>query len=529
MTPNKKARPWLYFSPSLMKTFSVGPTPSTVEVYVHNYHEHFEKTLERMTISNRIKAVHTTATKNIKQAMEKYKEKVAVIEKQYLNLLMNNNLPLEVAKERYKRLYIQNVEKGDTPISKTINMFTQMSPDTVRSLKKTIEKYTGTTKPLTKKQALSQMLFYSQDAIKKIGDLINAIDEERMRASHKDFSETNIEAVQKRKKHIENLSALIAKDDQGLAKELKEVDTIGDLQKIIGKIRKRYLGEVFEPLVGLYLNDFQRMMARGMVEITGKKIPGVSYTLVGDIRGELKDSVYTTDVITKMGTMKIGVDVKSGSHLYSKSTQSVGSQYKLIANILLDNTQFKEFFGNLNTSDPDLLKEIAYILVNMTVFQQADVGLEQSENIVEIEKGLKFLTMLTGIMDFLMEYVKTFDNIYRKQILIIAGKDVFFLTDLIDMLISMVQQLKFGSGSLFGGFTEYKAETTGRIDLNAHKHLLKEKREVMAKDKIKYAALLSHLRGGTMKKIAQTALERTTKVRISFNPSQQFKKVGSIK
>jgi hypothetical protein len=514
-----------------MKQFSVGTRPNTVEVYVHNYHQHFQQTLERMSISQRVKEVHKAASDNIKKAMEGYREKVGEVEKEYLNLLMESSMPLEVAKERYKGLYIDNLYDGDTPIKKAINMFVDMSPDTIGSLQKIMTKYAdqGGKKPLSKKQAMSHVLDYSRTATKKIGDLITNIDEERVRASHNDFTKTNKKAIKKRKQNIEKLINEISGDDKELAKKLSGVKTIKELQKLMGSIRKTYLGEVFEPLVGMYLNDFHALYLAEMSQLSDKKTPGVSYTLVGDVRGSKKDNIYTTDFLSKLGDMTIGVDVKSGAHLYSKSTQSVGSQYNLIANILLDNTKFKDFFGNLNASDPDLLKEIAYILTNMTVFQQAGIQLEQTEKITELESSLKFLTMLTGIMDFLMTYVKTFNNIYRQQILIIAGKEVFFLTDLIDMLISMVQQLKFGDSRLFGSFGEYKAETTGRIDLNAHENLLGEKREVMAKDKIKYAALFSHLRSGTMKSIATTALERTTTIKIAFNPRQQFKKVGSIK
>jgi len=507
-----------------MKQFSVGATPSTVEVYVHNYHEHFQQTIERMSIAERVQSVHIQASTNIQKAMQDYRKTVGDVEQDYLNLVMGPG----ATKEDYRKMYLQNTKLGDSKVKEVVNMFTEMSPGDLNSLKKTMENYKKSTTTFTRQEALSHVLDYSQEATKSIGDLISTISEENMRASHKDFSETNVEAIKKRKKLAADIAEELGNENSALAQKLKTVKTLGQLKSYMTDIRKHYLGEVFEILVAMNLGDFHRMFVGEMMKLKDKKIPGMSFTIVGDVRDAKKDDLFTTDFITRLGAMKIGVDVKSSSHLYGKSTQSVGSQYTLMANILLDKTKFKDFFGNLNASDPELLKEIAYILTNMTVFQQTGDALKVTDKVKQLEESLKFLTMLTGIMDFLMTYVKTFNNIYRKQILVIAGNDVFFLTDLIDMLISMVQQLKFGDKRLFGSFTEYKAETTGRVDLNAHKNLLGEKREVMAKDTIKYAALFSHLRSGTMKTIATTALERTTKISIRFNPSQQFKKVGSI-
>jgi hypothetical protein len=243
--------------------------------------------------------------------------------------------------------------------------------------------------------------------------------------------------------------------------------------------------------------------------------------LTGDMGTE---KVGVTDLVVKIGNMNVGVDVKSSAKLYTKSTQGSGYGYELSAQILLGKGGLTEFFGNLGGQDPDLMKKIAYILVNMSIFEKVE-GLKDPGKKDEAYKAMRSIVMMAAILDFLKKYIEEFDNLYRKQIVIMAGNQVYFLTDLIDMIIYMIVKIKSTSSSNYGSFAYIASKKDESVNVGEHKNLLAKKREVMKNNPVKYEVLYTRLGKSEMKKFVAPALRRTMQVRLALPLSATFAKI----
>jgi hypothetical protein len=286
-------------------------------------------------------------------------------------------------------------------------------------------------------------------------------------------------------------------------------------------LRFQHLGIMLEPLAGMFLTNFHNKTEDGLQKIVKNKEQNVTMQLTGDM-GTSK--VGVTDLVLMLGDMNVGVDVKSSAKLYTKSTQGSGYGYELTAQILLGEGGLTDFFGNLGGQDPELMKKIAYILVNMSIFEVTE-GLKDPGKKEEAYRSMRSLVMMGAIVDFIRKYIQEFDNKYRKQILIMAGNQVYFLTELIDMLVYMIKKIKSASGSAYGSFAYITSKRDESVNVGEHKNLLGKKREVMKNNSVRYETLFNSLGRSEMKKFVAPALRRTMQVRLALPLSATFAKI----
>jgi hypothetical protein len=494
-----------------MKKFKVGTKVEQVEVYVHNYQEYFLRTVERISIAKEAQASINNVASNLESAVKKYQTKIEKVENKYIKLSGFKD------KESYRAQFIDKMENLNDEVSSLIKDYVNLSPDSLKSLKAYMEKSTGI--KMTQAQALKKIKTRLEPTIKLMGTAMSLVAREQQKIQNNDFTETNAAALEKRKKEKDKALAKVA--DSELISKIQNAKTLKDYRPFITDLRYQHLGIIFEPLAGLFLTQFHNKTQNDLEKTTNKKMSNVTMQLTGDMG---TGKVGVTDLVLHIADMVVGVDVKSSAKLYTKSTQRSGFGYELTSEILLGKGGLTKFFGDLGGEDPELMKKIAYMLVNMSIFEKVE-GLKDPGKKEEAYKAMKSLVMMGAIIDFMKKYIKEFDNKYRKQILVMAGDQVYFLTDLINMLVYMIRQMKSTSAVNYGSFAYFKSKKDESVNVGQHKNLLAKKREVMQNNPVKYEVLFNHLGKNEMKKFVAPALRRTMQVRLALPLSSSFSKI----
>jgi len=510
-TEKRPVKSYLSYPRGLMSQFKVGSKISQVEVYVHNYQEYFLRTVERMRIAEQAQASVNAVGSNLEQRVKKYKTIIKEVEDQYIRLAGFKN------KKEYRAAFINKTENLNDEVSVLVNDYVNLSPDNLKSLQAYIERGTG--KQLSRKEALAEISKRLPTLVQGMGEVMSLVAAEQQKIQKNDFTETNAEALKRRRQEKQKISAKIAKED--LVNKLGSARTLKEYRPLMTDLRFQHLGIMFEPLAGIFLANFHNKTQEGFETMTNKKISNVTMQLTGDMG---TDKVGVTDLVLKIGDMVVGVDVKSSAKLYTKSTQRSGYGYELTSEILLGKGGMTKFFGNLGGQDPELMKKLAYILVNMSIFEKVE-GLKDPGKKTEAYKAMRSIVMMGALVDFMKSYIEKFDNMYRKQILIMAGNQVYFLTELIDMLVYMIQKIKSTSSSNYGGFAYLASKKDESVNVGEHKNLLAKKREVMKNNPIKYEILFNRLGRNEMKKFVGPALRRTMQVRLALPLSATFSKI----
>jgi len=493
-----------------MDNFKVGTKIEQVEVYVHNYEEYFLQTVMKMNIAEEAQKSLSKVSKNLQNGIKKYRSKVSKVEEAYLKESGYKT------KDKYREEVIKYSNKEDSEINRLLNDYTMLSPDNLKSLQQYVQELN---KPLpTRAEAKQEISKRLEPLIKNLGIIIKSLIEEKKQVSGGQFDKTNMDALRKRKQAQKDAAAKVSSED--LASQIANAKTLPQLRKIIGKLRYEHLGIMFEPLAGLFLENFHANGKKQLEELTNNPGPKVQMRLTGDM-GTKK--VGTTDLVLITKTMNIGVDVKSSARMYVKGTQKQGYGYELTSQILLGNGGLNKFFGNLGGEDPELLKKIAYIIVNMNIFNNVS-AIKETRQFSDAYNAMRSMVVVAGLLDFLKVYIEKFDNIYRKQILIMAGKEVYFLTDLMDMLIYMVDSTKSISKSQFGTFYNVATKSSPTANVGKHANLLDKKREVMINGKVTYEFLFNRLGAKEMKELVAPALKQSMQVRLNLPLSKMFGK-----
>jgi hypothetical protein len=494
-----------------MGQFKVGTKIEQVEVYVHNYQEYFLRTVQRMKIAEEAQASVNQVASNLEKAIKKHKTKIQEVEDQYIKLSGFKD------KAQYRSAFINKTEDLNDEVSNILNDYVNLSPNNIDAIRASIEK--STNMKLTRKQAKARIAATLPKLIEDMGKVIKIVSTEQQKIQKNDFTETSIDALNRREEAKKKAVERVVKEE--LVLKLKNTKTLAQFRSHVADIRFQHLGIMFEPLAGIFLQNFHNHSQAGFEKMTNKKTQNVTMQLTGDMGTE---KVGVTDLVIHLGDMTVGVDVKSSAKLYTKSTQRSGYGYELTAEILLGKGGLTEFFGNLGGKDPELMKKIAYMIVNMSIFEKVE-GLKDPGKKTEAYRAMQSIVMMGAIVDFMKKYISEFDNIYRKQILIMAGNQVYFLTELIDMLVYMIQKIKSTSGSNYGGFAYIASKKDDSVNVGEHKNLLGKKREVMKNNPVRYEILFSRLGRTEMKKFVAPALRRTMQVRLALPLSATFSKI----
>jgi hypothetical protein len=198
---------------------------------------------------------------------------------------------------------------------------------------------------------------------------------------------------------------------------------------------------------------------------------------------ENKSKIGTTDFVFKVATLKIGYDIKASRTLYTKNFSAQGAFFDIIRSVI-DKSPELEIFKNSSLKDKNFLNELAYSLVNAAALRAAELDGEGNNNGLplssegkdektkkDVHSTLQKIALTGALVRFLDEYMSSYHNEIRSQIIILLGDNVIFLSEFLGFLkekaISFTQKGAtynlLGSASLKEKNLVSAAESSGKI------------------------------------------------------------------
>lgn len=511
-----------------MGLFKVGPKVNEVEVYVHNRYEHFKTTVNKMQVQGKIRSTVMKIKNNIRGKVTSIQGAVNLQEKKYLGILGK-----KTKKEYYDEFSIYK-NRSDDSILNAMYSFTDLSPTTTANLEeiilrrfdKNINLQSGGGVKDRRKEAFkmlyAEMQKENQVFYKDANNFFNSLVSEYEINNKNAADQTNLPALLKRQEALDSSAKKL--------QMTKPPKTIKAAQTQAAQLRKtdKGFGVSFEPVaagVVKSLNSFiNGALKQGRIEV------------VGDTKYEKN---YTTDATFTVMDMNIGVDVKSNKALYQKGTQREGYSYEILSSVFLGKGGFSELgstssngaviqkFGNiLSQPDPEFLKQMAYILVNSTVFQAEGVKIKA---VNEAQQGLRTILIIGGLIDFIVTYIARATKGDRQQLLLFVGDEIIFTTDFINHMVKMIESINPNKLKTIYGIN-YKIldeGSTNKVPEGLKKKMLKEKLRLVRNGTNTYAELFNQLGAQEMKQITSAALQRSMQISLNIPLSELFKNRNS--
>ena len=225
-----------------------------------------------------------------------------------------------------------------------------------------------------------------------------------------------------------------------------KITTIGKANTAVSKLLKFINGTLFELVAA---NAIVMSNAHGKKHTYYTVVEALDKAGVRWTGPQFNDGIYgTTDIIFSVGKLKIGYDVKSSRELYMKTYSGQGALFDFVKQSLLGELPYKLFDGSI-AGGTDILDLFAYGIVNASAMVAMDskgvyVDSGSELNMAFINNNLMIPLQRIGILSatvkFIDEYLGTFSNNLRDQIVILMGDNVIFLTDFLIHIKKLIAQ-----------------------------------------------------------------------------------------
>lgn len=147
----------------------------------------------------------------------------------------------------------------------------------------------------------------------------------------------------------------------------------------------------------------------------------------------------TTDFTFLYGKMRIGVDVKADREIYKKEYSEKNALYNIIESVL-SNSMPHGLVKMTHSDTKGFMDMYAYVLTNMLTMKtiaNKGLGVPNAKPYSETRLRnfamipLQQVAMISGTAKFIDEYLALFDNNLRKQLLILMGDRIMFISEFI--------------------------------------------------------------------------------------------------
>lgn len=506
-----------------MGLFKVGPQVNDVEVYVHNYYEHFKRTVSRMDIKFRIANTVVNIKNNLRTSVAGISGEIIKHEQRYLSIFNMNS------KDDYFKEYSDFKNNSKDEVVDAMFDFVDISANSLKEIEAIFVRRYGEVVKLHGKGSTKADKEY---AFKKIqNDIKGGTFYKNSTAFFKGLLlEYNI--VQKKGALDTTEEALMRRHAAHLSSAkklgLKEAPkTLPQARKLATEARSGTdgFGVAFEVIAGMMISSLNRFISGAFPVKQGR------VELVGDTDYERN---YVTDTTVRVADINVGIDVKSNKVLYKKGTQRQGYGYEILSAIYLGKGGFNnigessmngdtktKFAGVLSQPNPEFLKQLTYILVNGTVFAEEGSGLKITD---EAEQGMRTLFIVGGLVDFIVTYISQATKGGKSQLLLMVGEEIMFTTDFIETMTQMIESIKPETGKMFG--INYKLLAEGKKNTIAEglkTEMLKSKLVHVRNGIDTYAELFNKVGSKEMKQITGKALQRSMRISLVIPLREVFK------
>lgn len=412
-----------------------------------------------------IKQIKSELEMRIKDPLSKVKQ----VEHDFLKEYYKNN----GTHEQLKRIYKDSVNR-DLTEDQMVNMIAQTREIESFSEMKIKYKDSGSKKEIyaRKKKDIQTAL---NEFEKKVGAYYEFVKNKRN-------DNINKKTLQKYKKQINKYKKIL---DKTTFSGLNTKDESLGLHTFIRELRRELLGNLHEfavATVGYRSQDAISYKTEELIKESFKKgdIQLVGYE--GQKIGNKKD-YFTTDYIEKIGTMNVGVDVKSSSEFYIKSYRAGGDFFKFLKNSFGGQSSNHKSLKGFTGGDEQLMKEITYMIVNYRAL--LSYGIDASSVKREIFTVLEGVIMTSALINFIDFYLYTFENKARKQIILNMQKEIFFTSDMFELLLQLVKEYTPNNYSSIGWASIDTKAKNKMVPIGLMKGLWGDKREAMYDKKSK--------------------------------------------
>lgn len=167
------------------------------------------------------------------------------------------------------------------------------------------------------------------------------------------------------------------------------------------------------------------------------------------------DGIGTTDFVFEMGEYKVGYDIKASRTLYTKNFKKQNQVVDIMQSILEDSSNFK-VFNDVSDKDSQFFKTLLYGIVNIAALEYSEKSgnmpdtseKASKETYTSFLQALQRVVVVGTLVLFLDEYMASYTNEVRSQIIILLGDNVLFLSEFLQHLKN--QALKVAGGGKTG-------------------------------------------------------------------------------
>lgn len=451
------------------------------DVYVNTHYQHFERTIEDIKFKKQATNIFAKTVININEAIKKEYNNIEKLEKDFLKMLYPNQT-LDSARSNYKddvkgqmkgfsisSDYLKLRDSGSAfsikdAVSKNFNYIEKE----LRS-KKIIGNSTnidGSSETVVQKY-MKEKLKIMQDFFGELSDFLDSIYSVLSNLTM-DQKPTLLNTMRGKAAKIGNSSKKLVigrslpPTFQTLLKNIRDIQN--------GKIKKfSDLGNSFHSKMFTSINEsmYEYVSAAALAavhtaggqasaELVNDLIRKSQLVFVGQEGHNKKSGLGTTDYIFYFGTLGVGFDVKANSETYTHNNFKKNHMTDLLTEAL---SQSGMPFGKVQGIglDNSFVNLFSYALVNMMTMDTIRGAGINVKNAAPVNQGKMYIDLflpiqkiglIVAVSHFVDEYLGQFDTARRKQIVILLGDNIVFLTEFLEKIKSLI-------GDVLGGKKSY--------------------------------------------------------------------------
>lgn len=455
---------------SVLDSFKVGNKKNSV--YVNTHYQHFEKTIEESHFREKTRELTSSVAAGITEAYAANFKRISEIEKTFLKEryganytylqmqeFFKDDMKVAIGKDKLASEYI-NQRSTDFSLADAESAFGIAKSEITKGLVK--DKDGNPTNPallsyVQKRLDILQQLFGDIGAL--LDDVYKALQSINTNKSVKLLNTMKNKAKKlANTKATSKVSKKNAPSMQALLKIIRNIanGNITRLKDLGDNLPRKMLQAMSEMAYELVV---AAAMAHSLILTKSNSEKVIIEALKkGDFEwtgseGTANKSLGTTDFIFKIGTLKIGFDVKANQEEYTHNIRRNDAMIKLI-NESLTSSMPK---GMVKVSAPgagNYAELFGYALVNMlTMTAISGSGIEVpnaaqvniSKMKQEIFLPIQKLAVTLGVAEFVDNYLALFDTERRKQVVVLLGDNIIFLTEFMAKINKLVISMLSGN------------------------------------------------------------------------------------
>ena len=456
----------------MISTFS----PRNGEVYVNTHFQHFKKTIEALSLKDKMKHITEKVSQNLVDGIVDNRNKVYQIEEKFLKEMKKPGG--QVGRNEFKKDFKTAMQEDDLA-SKYLKIrdegFSQeqavstgeytlsqlRARNSERKLSPTKnKKYSGATQKYIRERTREIQDFFGEiqifldtiyDIYEKLPsgsgpEIVELLNTMRGRAKFlaQDAKKMRLTADEKKKKNFPKLVRMLRDIANG------KITSLSELGNNFHMTMYRSVNETMMELVSAsaVAHLFSKGHEKGLASLA-KAVEDGGFEHVGPA-GMIADSAYgKTDYIFKVGKMKIGFDVKANREIYSTSASRNYIFLEFIENAFKSKLP-KEVIKGLGGNSETFINAFSYALVNMYVMDKINKSGIKVPNAAAVDTAflkenifhpVQELAVLLGVAHFIDEYLAKFNQENRDQIIIQLGDNIVFLTEFITHIQKITMEI----------------------------------------------------------------------------------------